>query len=128
MKMSDELAYLLEDAKRFERRIRAANDRFAQPPTEFVGALSNLFVRKNICPPFLLARFAARWLADEISPAHCIEEVRKQLEICAYRPSGSSDGLIAWIDVNVRGAWFKRNQSPGVDEGFDFEHSFADVW
>jgi hypothetical protein len=67
-------------------------------------------------------------LADEISPAHCIEEVRKQLETCAYRPSGSGDGLIASIDANVRGAWFKRTQSPVVDEGFDLENSFADVW
>jgi hypothetical protein len=47
------------------------------------------------------------------------------LETRANRPLGS---LIAWVDANVCGAWFKRTLSPVVDEGFDLENSFADMW
>jgi hypothetical protein len=86
MKMSDEMAYFYDNAKRFRTRKRAPDDAFDEPPQEFVGAIGNLYGRKQLSPvPAATKDAAARQgeLAlprieeqDEFSTRHAAERGR----------------------------------------------------
>jgi hypothetical protein len=85
MIISDELAHLLEQARRIRSEKRAANDGSGQPPKQFVGAIGNLYGRKQLSPPFDISDYAKRWLAAGIPPEHCLEQIRNHLEICGHQ-------------------------------------------
>jgi hypothetical protein len=109
MRISDELRYLLENAIRFRTRKRTPNDAFDEPPQEFVGAIGNLYGRKQLSPPLLTREYASRWLAEGISAAHCLEIIRKHLEVCAHQyRSGSGDRGIDWVDAIIHFKWYAR--------------------
>jgi hypothetical protein len=120
MKNSDVLDYFLENARRFRTTKRAPNDTFDEPPKEFVGAIGNLYVRKQLSPPFSIKEYARRWLAEGISAAHCLRIIRAHLEACAHQyRSGSGDRGIDWVDAIIHLKWYAREPSPPVFDMWD---------
>jgi hypothetical protein len=120
MKMSDEMAYFYENAKRFRTRKRAPNDAFDEPTQEFVGAIGNLYGRKQLSPPFLTREYARRWLAEGIPAAHCLEIIREHLEVCAHQyRSGSGDQWIDRVDALIHFKWYAREPTPPVWDMWD---------
>src|SRR5580700_5669274 len=76
----------------------------------FLGAIGNLYVRKQLSPPFLLEEYATRWIADGIPLAHCIEQIRKHLDNCRHQYRvGSGDKGISWVDHLIRTTWQSGN-------------------
>jgi hypothetical protein len=108
--------YLLEDARRL-RRLRAANHASDQPPKGLVGAIGNLYVRKQLSPPFHISDYVKRWLAAGIPPEHFLEQIRKHLDICAHQyRCGSGDKGIDWLDALIQSTWYNRNVGPAIDD------------
>jgi hypothetical protein len=69
----------------------------------FLGRIGNLYVRKNLSPPFDLKLFAEGWLLDGISFQHCFEKIRDHLEVHSrqYR-FGSGDDSLRVVDAIIR--------------------------
>jgi hypothetical protein len=100
MKDSDDLACFFGDG--LGTRKRAWNDDFDKLQV-FLGAIGNMYVRKQLSPPFLLKEYATRWIADGIPLAHCAEQFRKHLDNCSHQYRvGSGDKGISWVDHLIR--------------------------
>jgi hypothetical protein len=117
MKDSDDLACFPEQVDRFGTRKRAWNGDFDELQL-FLGAIGNLYVRKQLSPPFLLKEYATRWIADGIPLAHCVEQVRKHLDNCRHQyRAGSGDRGISWVDRLIRGVAITTGEAPGRPPG-----------
>jgi hypothetical protein len=82
---------------------------------EFCGQIGNLYVRAGLSPPFQLREHAERWLADGISPSHCIEQIRLDLERYGRSiTSGSGDRHLLFVHSIIRRTWFE-SQYPRTD-------------
>jgi hypothetical protein len=81
--------------------------------TQFIGAIGNLYVRRNLSTPLDLKRYAKAWLEDGISPSHCIEQTRLYLERYghAYRV-GSGESSLPFLDKFIRKTWLELQYFP----------------
>jgi hypothetical protein len=130
MIISDDLAHLVEESRGFRTGKRAANDRSEPPPKEFIGAIGNLYARKQLSPPFDINDYAKRWLAAGIPPEHCLDTIRKHLEICAHQyRCGSGDKGIDWVDALIHSTWYNRNAGPPIVDMWDHSETWvAEPW
>ncbi len=116
--MNNDLARFLEDFERLENQMPANHpDKLKR----FVGAIDNLFVRKNLSPPFHISEYAEGWMRDGISRLHCLEQIGKVLDMPErqYR-RGGGDNLIEEINRIICISWdCLRRQSDGAASGLD---------
>jgi hypothetical protein len=110
MTPADDQAYLLEESRRFRTGLQAPNHASDQAPKGLVGAIGNMYARKQLSPPFHTSDYVKRWLTAGIPPEHFLEQVRKHLKISAhlYR-CGSGDKGIDWLDALIHSTWHKRS-------------------
>jgi hypothetical protein len=72
----------------------------------FCATISAMYGRHGLCPPFRLRNFASSWIADGITPEHCLAVVDRFLrEHAPGRRSGSLDGLLPYLDKVIRFEW-----------------------
>jgi hypothetical protein len=82
-----------------------------QPPASmdadtFCATISCMYGRHGLCPPFRIREFALSWLADGITPEHCLAVVDRHLrEHAASCRSGSGDRLLPHLDKLIRFEW-----------------------
>jgi hypothetical protein len=88
--------------------------------THFIGAIGNLYVRRNLSTPLDLVRYAKGWLEDGISPSHCIEQTRLYLERYGhvYR-LGSGEGSLPCLDRIIRKTWLELQYFPAEGRSGD---------
>jgi hypothetical protein len=116
--MNNDLARFLEDFKHLEKQM-PAND--PNKLKRFVGAIDNLFGRKNLSPPFHIPEYAAGWMRDGISRLHCLEQIGKFLDMPErqIRP-GAGDNLIEEMNQIIRTSWDRlRWRSDSAASGLD---------
>jgi hypothetical protein len=78
----------------------------------FCATISAMYGRYGLCPPFRLRNFASAWIADDITPEHCLAVIDRFLrEHAPSRRSGSLDGLLPYLDKLLRFEW-NRAQLP----------------
>jgi hypothetical protein len=116
--MNNDLARFLEDFKRLEQQM-PAND--PNKLKRFVGAIGNLFGRKNFSPPFHISEYAAGWTCDGISRLHCLEQIGKLLDMPEHQyRRGAGDNLIEEMNQIIRTSWDPlRRRSDGAASGLD---------
>jgi hypothetical protein len=72
-------------------------------------------MRAGLSPPFQLKEYAERWLAEGISPSHCIEQIRLYLEQHARSiTSRSGERTLLFLDPIIRRTWLE-SQYPRID-------------
>jgi hypothetical protein len=72
----------------------------------FIGRIGNLYVKKNICSPFDIRRYAQGWWGDGIAPAYCFDQISLHLENESDQYySGSGDRGIVRVDKMIRETW-----------------------
>ena len=92
---------------------KASTERQLDELQVFLGTIGNLYVRKQLSPPFSLKDYAMRWMADGIPLEHCVEQVRKHLDTCGHQYRvGSGDKGISWVDQVIRRTWQSSNPRP----------------
>jgi hypothetical protein len=75
---------------------------------DFLGQIGNLYVRAGLSPPFQLKEYAEKWLAEGISPSHCIEQIRIDLERYGRSiASGSGDRHLSIVHSVIRRTWIE---------------------
>jgi hypothetical protein len=71
--------------------------------TRHSGAKKPRRGKHGLCPPFRLRNFASAWIADDITPEHCLAVVDRHLQAhAASCRSGSGDRLLPYLDKQIR--------------------------
>jgi hypothetical protein len=78
----------------------------------FCATISAMYGRYGLCPPFRLRNVASAWIADDITPEHCLAVIGRFLrEHARGRRSGSLDGLLPYLDKLLRFEWNRAQHS-----------------
>jgi hypothetical protein len=81
--------------------------------TKFMGRAGCLYGKSNLCPPFLLEKFAEAWFLEGISFRHCLEQIESYLAQHSGRHRcGSGDGSLPFVDHAIRKSWSDKHRPP----------------
>jgi hypothetical protein len=70
---------------------------------ELLARVGNIFVRKNLSPPFHLKPAVEGWLRQGVTPAEIVRIVQEHLQSERHRYSGSGDSSLASSASKLRG-------------------------
>jgi hypothetical protein len=75
---------------------------------EFLGMIGNLYTKAGLSPPFHIEEYAKSWLAEGISPSHCLEQIRLDLAQNGrnIRSGSGDDHLLIVHEIIVR-TWYQ---------------------
>jgi hypothetical protein len=78
----------------------------------YCGRIGNLYMRRGLCPPFILRQVATDWKATGIALSHVVAVIDRHLTDHRRRYySGSGDALFTWLDEVVRKTWYEQQVS-----------------
>jgi hypothetical protein len=95
---------------------------------QFVGMIGNLYTKAGFSPPFHIVEYAKSWLAEGISPSHCLEQIRLDLAQNGRNiRSGSGDGHLLIVHPIIVRTWYQSRywstDSPIADRSTDCKDS-----
>jgi hypothetical protein len=95
----------------------------------YCGRVANLYIRRQLSPPFALRRVATEWKALGIALTHTVSIIERHLTDYRTRYySGSGDALFGWIDEIIRKTWREQHQSRSQDRGPAMQRIAAREW